>query len=298
MGSGRWSSTDWDRVATTRSTQSQSQVFTSRSMLSELNPHGVVRESVDSEDNPNSTPIIITCDVTGSMGITAEEIVKKSLGTVMKEIYDRKPVTDPHICGMATGDAFCDRAPLQVTQFEADIRISDQMAKIWIEGNGGGNGGESYMLPWYFAAYHVKADAITKRGKKGYIFTIGDEHCHSTLTRDQIKNIFGDDIEQDLSTKDLLTIASENWNIFHLIVLRPENSNEVKTWKALLGERAMVLTDLSKLGEVIVSTMQVMEGSDVDTVVNSWSGNTAVVVRDAIKDIVANKNGSTGVVRL
>ena len=37
------------------------------------------------------------------------------------------PVADPHMMIMGVGDAWCDRAPLQVTQFEPDIRIAEQL---------------------------------------------------------------------------------------------------------------------------------------------------------------------------
>ena len=76
---------------------------------------------------------------------------------------------------MAIGDAECDRAPLQVTQFEADIRLADQLRELWIEGGGGGNRGESYHLPWAFAAMRTSTDCFERRGRKGYLFTIGDE---------------------------------------------------------------------------------------------------------------------------
>ena len=49
--------------------------------------------------------------------------------------------------------------------------------------------------------------------------------------------------------------------------------------------------------EVIVSTIQVIEGEDKDVVSKSWSGGTAVVVSHAIKDLVASGSASTSVVR-
>jgi hypothetical protein len=90
---------------------------------------------------------------------------------------------------MAIGDANCDKAPLQVSQFEADKRIIDQLTQIYLEHSGGGNDFESYNLPWYFAANHTVHDSMEKRGKRGYLFTVGDEETPQDLTRDQINHI-------------------------------------------------------------------------------------------------------------
>ena len=81
-------------------------------------------------------------------------------GIMVEEILARKPVSDPHILCMGIGDVLCDQAPLQVTQFEADIRIAEQLEKLWLEKGGGGNSCESYNLPWYFAAMHTAIDCF------------------------------------------------------------------------------------------------------------------------------------------
>ncbi|MBE1162299.1 hypothetical protein [Dyella acidiphila] len=169
MGSARWNPADWDRYAATTSTKSRDAIFASRGMNSAFDPKTItMRESVDSDVNPQSTPLIVALDVTGSMGTIPEALIKGSLGTFIEEVYSRKPVTDPHLMFMGVGDAFFDRAPLQVTQFEADLRIAEQLAAMFLEGGGGGNNSESYHLPWYFAGLRTKIDSMAKRHKKGY----------------------------------------------------------------------------------------------------------------------------------
>ena len=183
MGGTRWSPTDWDKYSTTTQTKSQQQIFTGKTMNADLDPKSIkVRESVDSPANPKSTPLIIAVDQTGSMGYLATEIIKTGLGVIMGEVYSRKPISDPHIMCMAVGDSKCDSSPLQATQFEADLKLAEQMENFFIEAGGGGNGGESYHLAWYFAAMKTKTDSIIKRGKNGYLFTIGHEPPHMTLT--------------------------------------------------------------------------------------------------------------------
>jgi hypothetical protein len=300
MGSSSWSSTDWDSFSSNTRAKSTAQVFSQNFMHKDLNPLGVaMRESRDSAVNPNSTAIIVGSDVTGSMGYLAEALVREGMGVLVEELLARKPVSDPHIMCMGVGDAYSDDAPLQVTQFEADIRIATQLAQIWLEGRGGGNGGESYHLPWYFAARHTSIDCFEKRRKKGYLFTVGDENPHKVLRREQVKAIFGDDIERDLTSEELLTMASRSYNVFHLLV---EESNScdasVKAnWKALLGERALPLSDHKKMAELIVSTIQVIEGTSVDATVKSWSGNTAMVVARGLNGLQPARAAGTGLMR-
>ena len=289
MGYTGWSPSTYDSYAKATSTKSRAAIFTSSSIDEYLDPKKfTVRESRDSTANPSSTPIIIGVDVTGSMGSLAEQIVKRDLGTIMGEIYTRLPVPNPHILASAIGDAQAgDDAPFQATQFESDISIADQMEKFYIEGGGGGNRGESYLLAWYFAAYRTDCDAIIKRGKKGYLFTVGDEAPLTTITKDEIENYFGDKIQDDIKGEDLLDIVKQNWHVFHIVV-KPHGrfTHDPKYWTDLLGDGVIVLQDNSALGEVIVSTLQVVNGEDVDAVASSWSGSTAVVVRDAIKGLV------------
>lgn len=304
MGSGRWDPNQWAKYSNSnihnkQSTTGSQGIYRSTSLKDTLNPRNVVRESCDSNDNPNSTPIIVGLDVTGSMGRVLDAMARKGLPTLAEEIYNRKPVVDPHIMFMGIGDAFCDRAPLQVTQFEADIRIAEQLTDLWLEGGGGGNGSEGYALAWYFAANHTKCDAINKRGKKGYLFTVGDDGPTPFITKEQVNQIFGDTIGENVDVKALLQIVSRDWEVFHLTVEEggSASSRVVDQWKELLGERAITLADHTKMGEVIVSLLQVLAGADKDTVVNSWDGSTALVVQKAISDLATSNGGSTGLVK-
>lgn len=300
MGSGRWDPGQWASYSASTQSKTQQQIFTSSSLDPELDPTKFsVRESRDSDHNPKSTPIILATDVTGSMGYLAEQIVKSGLGVIMKEIYDRKPVSDPHVMCMGIGDTFVDSAPIQMTQFEAEVDpLTRQLEKVYIEHGGGGNGGESYLAAWYGAAFKTACDAFKKRRKKGYLFTMGDERCHEILTGSQIKTFFrGSENPRDLTARQLLDAAQKDWEVFHLIVGGHTVHRSEPAWKNLLGERAIVVSDDSKLAEIIVSTIQVVEGASVADVAGSWSGDTSVVVRDALSSLTASVKNQ-GVVAL
>ena len=305
MGSARWSPDDWDTYAKVNTKgKDRTTVFASRSLKADLDPKNItVRESVDSDLNPRSTPIIVALDVTGSMGRIPHELVQGNLGTLMEEVLKRKPVSDPHLMFMGVGDVSCDRAPLQVTQFEADIRIAEQLREIFLEGGGGGNNHESYNLPWYFAAKKTSIDSVAKRNKKGYLFTIGDEEVPSPLTTHQQMAVFGESVERDLNNEDLLEMAQRNYHVFHIVVeegshFRGHGDRVMSGWTDLLGQRTIRLSDYTRLAEVIVSTIQATEGADHDSVVGSWSGDTSMVVARALGSLTAAHASHGGLTRL
>jgi hypothetical protein len=287
MGGARWNEDDWKHAAGATRGRRTDEIFTARGMHPALNPYGVIRESRDSLANPASNAIIIGLDVTGSMGIIADSMAREGLGTLVEEILKRKPVSDPHILACGIGDAYHDDAPLQVTQFEADIRIAEQLRMIWLEKGGGGNSHEGYHLPWYFAAQRTQIDCFEQRNRKGYLFTVGDEEPPLELLATQAAAIFGDSLQRDLSTDELLTMVSRMYHVFHVVVeegshARNHLSTVLDKWRRLLGQRVLRLKDYRRLAEVVVSAIEVNEGRDRDEVARSWSGETSAVVAHAL----------------
>lgn len=294
MGGMRWDAEDWKRASAATVGKRTEEIFTSSGMHPALNPYRVVRESRDSLANPASNAIVIGLDVTGSMGIIADTMAREGLGTLIEEILKRKPVSDPHILACGIGDSYCDDAPLQVTQFEADIRIAEQLKMIWLEKGGGGNRHEGYHLPWYFAAQHTQIDCFEKRNKKGYLFTVGDEEPPEELLAAHAASIFGDSLQRDLSVHELLTLVSRMYHVFHVVVeegsyARAHLPQVLTKWRALLGQRVLRLKDYRRLAEVVVSAIEVNEGRDRDTVAKSWSGDTSVVVAHALGGLPASR---------
>lgn len=300
MGAGRFDSNDWNSYAASRNYASASaeQIYTQRHIAPELDPRGVaVRESRDSADNPASTPLIVALDVTGSMGTVLAAMAKEGLNRLMTEVYARRPVTDPHVMAMGIGDAEAgDEAPLQVTQFEADLRIAQQLERVWLEKGGGGNHYESYALAWYFAARHTATDSFERRGRKGFLFTVGDERPTPYVRAVDIERVLGyrpttaplaTGPHFRVSAADLLAEVSQRWEVYHVIVAEgaealahPDVVRE--EWRGLLGQRALWLSDHRRLAEVVVSALQLAAGHSYDEVQASWDAGTAAVVAGAI----------------
>ncbi len=285
MGCGSWSSKDWKSYSSSRiSGRSTSEIYKSKGIKPEYNPKGVkVRESRDNPEHPESTPIIIGLDVTGSMSRILN-ITAQKLGDMVKEILDRKPVSDPQILFSAIGDSTCDRAPLQITQFESDIRIASQLTDLWFEMGGGGNNFESYPLTWYFAANHTSTDAWEKRNKKGFIFTMGDDCFPDKLTVREIKDIFGDDIKSDISTESLYAQVCRKYEVFHLLLEDGGSARRMNPgkWRELMGERAISVSSCECIPQIIVSLIETTCGRDTEEVISSWDETTQVAVRNAV----------------
>ena len=292
MGHGSYTSADWSRLKASsgiseRSTASQ--IFTKTKMEERFDPKFInIREARDSEDHPNSTPIIIGLDVTGSMGYLSEAIAKNALHETMMKLYSTKPVADPQLMFAAIGDV-TDDAPLQVTQFESDIRIAEQLLSLWLEG-AGGDAPEDFELLWYFAAKHTSIDSYEKRGKKGFLFTIGDADCHPDVMADKMERVFGEHTSTFSST-ELAKMAGEKYEVFHICLTNgdviPANFNRAIPGRVILLNK----NDVNYIPEIIITTMQIVNGMSEKEVIDQWSDLARPVVKKAIEHLTIKKKG-------
>lgn len=295
MGSGSWTSSSYASYTTSKgmtydslrgvitSNFSNQENFKSTCLPECLNPKGVIRECRDSDEHPNTVPVILGLDVTGSMGQGAVEVAKK-LNVIMTDIYEH--VKDVEFMVMGIGDMSCDRAPIQASQFESDIRIAEQLDQIYFEFGGGGNGYESYTAAWYFGLKHTDLDCW-KRGKKGIIITIGDEPLNPYLPVNSIKcrwlglnDVCGDTNESDIETKDLYKIATEKFHIYHLSVNDPHTNYKYQqewhdvdsSWKKYLDKdhyKVVTMDDLaSTISNIVTKAEQNTENVTAEGI--SW----------------------------
>jgi len=190
------------------------QLFAQKTLHPALNPWKVTRECCDSEDHPRTIPVILALDVTGSMGAASAEVAKK-MNEVMTGLYDR--IQDVEFMVMGIGDLSYDRAPIQISQFEADIRIAEQLDQVYLEHGGGGNSFESYTAAWYMGVNHTRLDCW-KRGRKGLIITMGDEPLNPYLPKDPLARATGDGLWGDVDTKKLYRETLKKFEVYHLHV--------------------------------------------------------------------------------
>jgi U-box domain len=264
MGSGSFDTKKYYQAAEKYNKQEKTELFQQARIFSDFDPLQIkVRESCASKEHPHPTSIIIACDVTGSMGKIPENLLKGGLGKIMESLLKIKAISNPQVMFAAIGDTEYDTAPLQVTQFESDNRIEAQLKNLYLEGGGGGNLSESYQGIWYFAAHKTQLD-LWKEGKKGILFTMGDELLPNVLKGEHIRKFIDKTYKgTDILTSQLLKELTEKYDVFHLIV-QDTNTYRKKIsadkvngcWQQNLGERAILVSDYTKIPEKIVSTVQ------------------------------------------
>lgn len=272
MGSSSWSSADFTSYVSTayrgaatvldsgevKTNLSCSQLYRANRLDEALNPYKVLRECRDSEEHPNTLPVILALDVTGSMGKTAEEVAKQ-LNVIISELYEQ--LSDVEFLVMGIGDLAYDAAPIQAGQFESDIRIAEQLGKIYFEFGGGSNPYESYTAAWYFGLHHTSLDCW-KRGKKGIIITMGDEKLNPYLPCDSLTQAVGYQGTTDIDTKKLYVQAKEKYDIYHINVLHRSNSPALaKSWRDVIGENYKEAT-LNELPNTIIDIITSVGKSD------------------------------------
>lgn len=231
------------------------QTFVQRMTHETLDPKGViVRESRDSEEHPNSLAILIGIDVTGSMGMVPAKLISDGMPTIIGHIF-AAGIKSPQVGFLAIGDHKTDNAPLQIGQFESSDELMDEsLVKIYLEGHGGGNGGESYLLAWYHAAFHTSIDCFEKRGQKGVLITIGDERTHKELPSDVIRRLYGKEESKSFTASELLVAASKTFDVYHIHVCETYNgSSDVnkRDWREILGEQYFEAQNSKDLPDVI-----------------------------------------------
>lgn len=261
MGSGRWTkecfvrySAKLGRSYAEDTGRVSGQTYKARKIDKSLDPREfTVRECVNTEEHPNTIPVILALDVTGSMGEACSETAA-ALGVIVSNLYNK--ITDVEFCVMGIGDLAYDDAPVQMSQFESDIRIAEALDKIYMEHGGGGNRFESYTAAWYMGLKRTKLDCYDLQGRKGIIITMGDEPLNPYLPYNELNSDTNAKEQADIETGDLYVQASEKFDIFHIAVDSPQDcyahykEDIEKSFGQILGSNLKVAT-INNLAQVI-----------------------------------------------
>lgn len=230
------------------------QEYTARKLDESLNPKKFkLRECANSAEHPNTVPVILGLDVTGSMGSACKETAE-ALGVIITNLL--KKFKDIEFCIMGIGDLAYDRAPIQMSQFESDVRIAEALDKVYMEHGGGGNAFESYTAAWYMGLKRTKLDCFDLQGRKGIIITMGDEPLNPYLPVDRLNESVGAKEQADIETKDLYKEASKKFDIYHIAVDSPHDCYDSyeesikKSFGKLLGQNFKVST-INNLAQTI-----------------------------------------------
>lgn len=291
MGSGSWTTQSYKNYSSSvgrtlnmdgviDGAYTAQEMFRQNHCAEELKPFNVMRECRDSEEHPNTFPVILGLDVTGSMGTSAVEVAKK-LNVIMTNLY--KTCKDIEFMVIGIGDLVYDISPIQISQFESDIRIAEQLDKIWFEGHGGGNDYESYTEAWYMGINHTKLDCLN-RGKKGLIITMGDEFINPYLPKDKLIKFTGDELQGDIETTDLYRKTIEKFNVYHLVVSHgaySENRAEdnYNSFADVIGANNVKMVNISTISDTII-----------DIIKSEYNNINNVNVNEIVDNEKTNKN--------
>lgn len=301
MGSGRWSTDVYDAADRYRRARGSSAFAYSdggaRTVHPALDPRGVLRESRDSDEHPDSLAIAVLFDVTGSM-LGVPRVLQAKLPRLLNLLLSKGYAADPQILFGAIGDATCDRVPLQIGQFESDNRMDTDLGHIVLEGGGGGQMTESYELAMYFMARRTSIDCYEKRRRRGYLFIIGDEMAYRRVAPDQVERVIGDRIAEPVPLRQIVDEVRAKYDTYYLLPAGSSyagSSRVLDFWRGLLGQNAIELDDLDAVCETIALTVGLVEESidlesGLDDLAELGSGTTETVSRALVR-FVAGRPG-------
>jgi hypothetical protein len=283
MGSGIWSTDVYDAADRYRRATGVSAFAYSdggaRTVHPALDPSDATRESRDCDEHPRSLAISVLFDVTGSM-LAVPRLLQAKLPQLLGLLLRKGYATDPQIMFGAIGDATCDRVPLQVGQFESDNRMDDDLGRIVLEGGGGGQQTESYELALYFMARHTSIDCFEKRGRRGYLFVIGDEMAYGKVKAREVGRVIGDRME-DVPLRRIVAEAQRMYDVYYLLPAGSSYAGSRKVldfWRGLLGQNAIKVDDT----DAICETIALLVGL----------GEDAVDLDDGLRDLVDVGSGA------
>ena len=256
MGGGYWRREDFNRYNTGRGRKVRADgnidtsgmrgaqdMYLARKLAPDLNPYKVIRECCDNEEHPQTIPVILALDVTGSMGGALLKTAA-SLNAIMQTVLDN--YKDVEFMVMGIGDLAYDAAPIQISQFESDIR--------------------SYTAAWYMGLNHTALDCW-KRGKKGIIITLGDEPLTPYLPGKRLAELTGDPLQGDVHTPDLYKAVTDKFEVYHIAIDDPGDCYRMyaktihKSFGTLLKDHLRVAT-LDRLPETIISCLETHAAGD------------------------------------
>ena len=266
MGGGSWDTGAYTSAKTTRAATGVADfayTATASSVHANLDPKRINAkpfgklEARDSDDHPNSHPVLVAFDVTGSNYERAVD-AQKRLPNLMELL--NKYVDDPQVAVAANDDyKVVGINSVQISDFESDNRVDEHIRNIWLTRNGGGNDGESYDLLLYVAARKIVLDSVEKRGKKGYFFMYADEPIFDHVDKREVKDVFGDTLERNIPIAEIIEEVRRSFNIF---VIWPEGGYDHarKQYVKLFGEDSVLsLQHPNLICELIASTIGLYE---------------------------------------
>src|SRR5262249_16640056 len=126
-----------------------------------------------------------------------------------------------------------------------------------------------------------------KRGKRGYLFVIGDEAPYPLVKRKEVKRVIGEQLQADVPTEAILEELGRTYDVYFVLPKMTQhwgNKSVQRRWVGLLGQNVLRLEDPAGICELIASTIGLAEGKvDLDDLAGDLKESGATrAVADAV----------------
>lgn len=201
-------------------------------------------------------PLVILCDVTGSMGEWPATIFSKLpyLELEAQEYLGK----EMEIAWGAVGDAFSDKYPVQMRQFTKGTALKDELKQLIIEGGGGGGARESYELAALYCARNVQMP----KAINPICIIIGDEGFYDTINKDDGKNYAFASLTSRAKTSEIFDELKRKFSVYLIRKhygcsgadgkMSGQDLSIHKQWEKALGpDRVLILPEAGRVVDVI-----------------------------------------------
>lgn len=253
---GAWAGHDFDAA------RNAYKAYASRSYSDAVNSGKTVADLIPETLKTESThPLVILCDVTGSMASWPATIFSK-LPYLEHEAKTEYLGDDVEVSFGAVGDQFSDRYSLQARPFDKSVNLEARLKELIIEGGGGGSTQESYELA---ALYYATKTEMPKAIKPVVIF-IGDESPYDSVSVDSARRVRCT-LQSSMNTKAIFEALKNRFEVFFIQkpysrTFEDETSRRVHNdWVGLLGEDHIArLDDPNRVVDVIFGILAQLSG--------------------------------------
>lgn len=156
-------------------------------------------------------PLIVVIDQTGSMGDWPATMFSK-LPYLDHEVRWYLG-DDAEIAFMAIGDAqHHETYPLQVQAFSSGQDLTKRLEALVIEGDGGGNGGETYELAALYLLHNLHVDPVAQP----IVIFIGDEPCFNSISVEDAQTWSKVRLERSTSTASVFADLRKKASVYFI----------------------------------------------------------------------------------
>ncbi len=105
---------------------------------------------------------------------------------------------------------------------------------------------------------HTAIDCFQKRGRRGYLFVIGDEMAYPQVKPTEVRDVIGGGLQANLPLPALIDEVTAKWDTYYILPAGASYVGDRQVlgfWHDLLGQNVIQLADLDAVCETIALTV-------------------------------------------